>query len=183
MADLTTLANAKQWLGVTSSSDDAMLSRLVSAASDYIQTWLGRTIASATYTETRDGTGGDRLMFSNYPVTAVTSLSVDGISIPLAANSQQPGYLWNATSIRTINGYSFTRGVQNVTVAYTAGYAATPNEIEQAAIELVSLRYKDKDRIGQTSKSIGGESVTFTQQDFSDAITATLAQYKKVITL
>ena len=58
MADLTTLANVKGWLGVTATTDDALLSRLISAASDYVQTWLNRTIATQTYSETRDGSGG-----------------------------------------------------------------------------------------------------------------------------
>jgi hypothetical protein len=71
MADLTTLANVKGWLGVTATTDDALLTRLISAASDYVQKWLNRTIAVQPYTETRDGTGGYVLPLSNYPVSAV----------------------------------------------------------------------------------------------------------------
>ena len=43
-ADLTTLADVKAWLQTGQSSfpatDDAMLTRLITAASRYIQTWL-----------------------------------------------------------------------------------------------------------------------------------------------
>lgn len=182
MADLTTLANAKQWLGVTTSADDALLSRLVSAASDYIQTWLNRTIQSQAYTETRDGTGGAKLSLANYPATAVSLVSVDGISIPPSAGVNSPGYLFSPTQI-ILRGYSFTRGIQNVTLAYTAGFATTPNEIEQSAIELVSLRYKERDRIGLVSKGLAGETISYSQKDFSDAIETTLTNYKKVVLL
>ena len=50
-------------------------------------------------------------------------------------------------------------------VTYTAGYAATPPEIAQACIELVCLRYKERDRIGQVSKNLAGEVVAFSQKD------------------
>lgn len=182
MADLTTLANAKAWLSVSSATDDALLSRLISAASDYIQTWLNRDIAMATYTSIRDGNSGLRLMANNYPVSAVTSVIIDQQTIP-ASIAGGAGYVFDSTSIMLIGGYKFTRGFQNVTIQYVAGYAITPKEIEQAAIELVSMRYKERDRIGQVSKSIGGETVTFSQKDFSDSIETTLTNYKKVITL
>lgn len=183
MADLTTLANVKGWLGVTATTDDALLTRLISAASDYVQTWLNRTIAVQPYTETRDGTGGYVLPLSNYPVSAVSSLTIDGVSIPAAANAQGSGYLFTQTKLVLVGGYRFWRGLQNVVVSYTAGYATTPNEIEQATIELIAMRYKERDRIGQVSKSIGGETITFSQKDFSDAIETTLSNYRKVILL
>jgi len=62
MADLTTLANAKSWLGVSSSTDDALLQRLVTAASRLIETWCGRSFSGVvSFTETRNGPGGQRI--------------------------------------------------------------------------------------------------------------------------
>ena len=183
MADLTTLANAKQWLGITSSADDALLTRLISAASDYIQTWLNRTIASQAYSEVRDGPGGSRLMFSNYPVTAVASVKVDGITVPQSTTVLVPGWVSSGTSLAMRGGWAFSSGLQNVEISYTAGFAIVPNEIEQAAIELVGLRYKDKDRIGVTSKTLAGETISYSQKDFSDSVETTLKNYKKVISL
>lgn len=183
MADLTTLANAKAWVGVSSAADDALFSRLISAASDYIQTWLNRTIAQQPYSSNRDGPGGYRLMFKNYPVTAISSLTIDGQAIPASVNGS-PGYVFDETSVMLVGGvYRFNRGFQNVSISHTAGFATTPNEIEQACIELVAMRYKERDRIGQVSKSVGGETVTFSQKDFSDSIETTLTNYKKVISL
>jgi hypothetical protein len=121
------------------------------------------------------------MMFRDYPVTAINYLKIDGQLIP-ASFGQSSGYVYDSFSIMLI-GYSFTRGFQNVELSYTAGYAVTPTEVEQACIELLSLRYKEKDRIGQVSKSIGGEVVSFSQKDMSDSIQTTLANYKKVISL
>ncbi len=188
--DLTTLANVKGWLSppLTTTTDDALLTRLITAASQFIQTWLGRQIAPQSWSETRDGDGGTRLVFANAPVTAVASLTIDGLAIPPAPNATTPGYVFSPTVLYlrgSIIGpatdiYRFTRGVQNVAIQYTAGYAATPPEIEQACIELVGLRYKERDRIGHVSKSLSGETVTFATKDMSDDIRTVLEQYKRV---
>lgn len=182
--DLTTLANVKAWLQTGQSgfpaTDDALIARLVTAASQYIQTWLSRQIALADYLEVRDGTGGRRLQFACFPVAAVLSLTIDGQAIPRAASSGAAGYSFSPTQL-AVHGYIFSRGAHNVAVAYTAGYSTTPPEIAQACIELVALRYRERTRIGEVSKSVGGaETVTYSQKDMSDAIKTLLQQYRVV---
>lgn len=180
--DLTTLPNVKSWLGLTANTDDTLLSRMVTALSQYIQTWLNRQIASASYAETRDGTGRNRLVFADYPVTAVSSVTVDGVPIPASTGVTVPGYFFDDKSI-TLRGYVFTKGQGNVVLSYTAGYASTPVDLEQACIELIAFRYRERDRIGHSSKSLGGEVVSFTIADFPVDVKTILNNYKKVITL
>lgn len=182
MADLTTLANVKAWMGLKTADDDALLSRLITAASAYIETWTNRTFAQQTYDEVRDGTGCARMMFADFPVTAVSSVVVDGRAIPLAVAAGDQGYRFDTTGI-VLAGYVFTRGVGNVQFSYTAGYTTTPPDIEQACIELVSLRYKERDRIGHQSKSLAGETVSFMIRDFPDSVRTILGNYRKVLPL
>lgn len=184
MADLTTLANAKQWLGLpeASTDDEALLTRLISSASEFIQTWLNRDIASQDYNEARDGTGGNRLVFAEYPVSAVSSVLVDGRAIPKAENILSVGYRFTDTMI-ILNGYVFTKGYGNVELSYTAGFASIPLELEQACIELVSLRFKERDRIGHQSKSLAGETVTFFIKDMPDSVLTILRNYRRVVPL
>jgi hypothetical protein len=182
--DLTTLADVKAWLqtGQTSfpATDDALLTRLITAASQYIQTWLNRQIALADYLEVRDGSGGDRLQFACFPVTAVLSLTIDGLPIPAASSIGAAGYTFSSTQL-SVCGYRFTQGAQNVVVSYTAGYSATPPDIAQACIELVALRYRERTRIGEISRSLGGaEAVAYSQKDLSDAIKTLLQRYRLV---
>jgi hypothetical protein len=182
--DLTTLTDVKAWLqtGQASfpSTDDALLTRLITAASQYIQTWLNRQIASAGYLETRDGTGGCRLQFACYPVTAVMSLTIDGEVIPAAGSATAAGYSFSPTQL-SLRGYRFNRGAQNVVIAYTAGYSTIPPDIAQACIELVALRYRERTRIGELSRSLGGaETVAYSQKDMSDATNTLLQQYRLV---
>jgi len=60
--DLTTLGGVKAWLQTGQNpfpdTDDTLLTSLVTAASQFIQTWLGRPIAMADWVEVRDGLGG-----------------------------------------------------------------------------------------------------------------------------
>lgn len=182
MSDLTTLANVKQYLTVNVTTDDALLTRLISAASAFIQSWLNRNLASQTYTETRNGHGGYVLPLANYPVTAVSSVAVDNVAIPAASDPTQTGYVFSDKALY-LNGYCFSRGFQNVAVTYTAGFATIPLDIEQACIDLVGLKYKERNHIGQTSKTLGQETINYSQMDISDAVKATLSQYRKVITV
>jgi hypothetical protein len=179
MADLTTLPRVKEWLAITASTNDALLSRLISAASDYIETYLSRDIARTSYQSYRDGHGGRRLMFRNYPVVSLTAIKVGGVSIPPSVNGS-PGFVHTETSVTLVGGYVFEAGASNVYLEYVAGYDPIPSEIEQACIDLVSLRYRERDRIGLTSKSLAGESITFNTREFSDAVGSTLVQYKRV---
>lgn len=178
MGDLTTLAAAKGWLNVTGTSDDTLLTRLISGVSAAAQQRMGRIIASASYTDTRNGTGKSVMGFPTQPATAVSSVLVDGVAIPARSAPGASGYTFDVQLLRLI-GYSFTKGVQNVVLAYTAGYATTPLDLEQAVIEIVAHKYRERDRIGQTSKILAGETVNFLRDVPIDALRV-IDQYERV---
>jgi len=184
--DLTTLADVKAWLQTGQDAfpdtDDALLTRLIAAASQFVQRWLQRQIVPSDWQEIRDGTGGTRLAFANIPVSAVLSLSIDGLAIPPspADGGHGAGYVFSPTEL-ALRGYVFTRRAQNVIVTYTAGFAVTPSDIAQAAIELVSQRYLERTHIGEVSRALGGaETVSYSQQDMSGDVKLLLSQYRLV---
>jgi hypothetical protein len=185
--DLTTLGAVKAWLQTGQNpfpdTDDTLLGNLVTAASQFIQTWLGRPIAMADWVEVRDGTGGQRLAFANIPVCAVLSLTIDGIDIPPVRGGRgfAAGYVFSPTEL-VVRGYALTRRAQNVVVTYTAGYLAPPPELAQACVELVCQRYRERTRTGEVSKALAsGETVTYSQKDMSDDIKTVLSRYQAVV--
>jgi len=180
MADLTTTADVKAWLNITGNSDDAVIARLVTAVSNYIQSWLNRTFAMATYTDISNGNNESTKMFSNYPVQSVSSVTISGVAIPASADGIAYGYVFDDQSLALI-GTTCGRGLKNVRITYTAGYSSVPFEIAQACIELVAIRYRERTRVGEVSKSLGGETVSFTQKDMPDSVRTILNNYKKVI--
>src|SRR5690348_5770161 len=186
-ADLTTLADVKAWLqsgeGVFPDSDDLLLIRLITAASRFIETWLMRPIALVDWREVRDGTGGRHLVLANFPVVAVSSLSIDGMTIPPAPSDggSGTGYVPTPTGLH-LRGYVFSRRTQNVIVTYTAGYAAVPPDIAQACIELVCQRYRERTHIGEVSGAVSGiETISYSQRDMSADVKLLLTQYRAVV--
>jgi hypothetical protein len=183
MADLVNLADVKQWLGVTTIVDDAVLGRLVAAASGFVEIYLGRRVLEATFDESYDGTGGEVLalpLLPGQPITAVLSLMIDARAVLPRAVNGGAGYRFDANCI-TLDGDRFTRGRRNVALVYRAGFAVAPPEIAQACIELAALRYRERDRIGHVSKSVAGETVSFSQKDMPAQLAALLAKYQRVV--
>ncbi len=154
VGDLTTLANVKAFLGVTATTSDAFLQSRIAAVSGQIRGWLSRSsLLSQSYTDTYDGTGGRKLMLRNWPVTAISALTINGTSIAAGSypagssggvvsfdgdfldawDGLPPGYYFStwdgyAPGRRIpleLNGFRFYRGSQNIQVTYTAGYRRT----------------------------------------------------------
>ena len=86
-SDLTSLADCKAWLGLTSTGDDAVLASLITAISAAVLADLGRTVLPRVVTDTRDG-GGTSLPLGQWPVSSVLAVSVDGAAL---AASPVPG--------------------------------------------------------------------------------------------
>jgi hypothetical protein len=144
---LTTLATVKDEIGITDDTADARLQRWIDEASERIETYLGRVLASETVRETFRLTGAPgSLGLARRPVTAIASIEVDGVTL---ASDQ---YEIDATAglLHTISGdrrvWWFGR---SVTVIYTAGYAsisALPRPIEAACLGLLRHRWAARDR-------------------------------------
>lgn len=182
MADLTTLAAVKAYGSIAGTELDTLLGTLITRASAAIENFLQGSVLSAPYTETRNGTGGTAMLLAEYPVTAVSSLSIDGTTIPAAPAYGQPGW-WLANRTLLLAGYRFTRGRGNVLVSYTAGYASTPPDIEQACIETVMLALKRRDHIDVSSKSLAGETISFITAELTPSAKQVLGAYRRVAPL
>ena len=147
-SDLAVLADVKAWLSGSSgigTSDDALLSRLITDISGAIYACLSRPwLIPRQVTERYDGGGKRRLWLKRFPALSIASLVVDGVAVPAAPQPgsgitwPQAGYLldpWDGVPpgrIQAIDvyglwglgqpNYNFGAGRQNVLVTYTAGY-------------------------------------------------------------
>jgi hypothetical protein len=160
---------------------DALLARMITAASQFVENWIGYPVASQSYALVLDGHGGDVLPLGGKPpLTGVTSLVIDGVAIPPAALVTDSGYRFSPSSV-WVQGYLFTRGRGNIGLTCTRGWAATPADLEQAVIEVIAVRFKERDRIGQDSASMQGQNVTFSTRDVPASVKTVLQGYKKVV--
>lgn len=156
-SDLTTLANAQAWVGDSTSASDPVIVRLITAVSTQIQAWLGYQVASQSYTRTFDGRGGHTQMLPDRPVSAVASVTVDNIAIQAAPDAVSFGFVFDGSSV-SLRGYHFHRGVQNVAIAYTAGYATVPFDIEQACLDWLNMAFAGRDRDPSISSRKAGDT-------------------------
>jgi hypothetical protein len=178
--DLVSLADVKAYLGGDlQSNDDAVLTRLISAASAFLVTACARPILERSYSDLYGGKGNGRLYLRHTPVTGVTSLSIDGSTVPKAMAPGEPGWRLNGNVI-LLFGHWFHRGLVNVAVTYTAGYATPPADVAEAVMELVGLRYRGRDRLGKVSEGIGSMATTsYAQRDVSPFVASVIARYSR----
>jgi hypothetical protein len=185
MAELTTLADVKGWLGVTTSAMDATLTRLIEAAEARIRGICGSrdSFLTATFVETFDGDAAQIIRLKNGPITSITSIVADGVTISsdlysFNASRGVVGFTHPARSTywstampsgllvtgRSFNSPSFGNGFNTVTVTYVAGYAnqaAVPADLQQAAVELAGLYFQAMERDpGINSETLGSYSYT-----------------------
>ena len=182
--DLTTLDNVKAWLPDMAqvTAYDDLLSRLITAASRAVCNYTGRPIFDVLgYAELYDGGGQGFLVLRQWPATQVLSVALSDGTF-LTDYTLEPPLAGGGAQRLVLAQDCFPRGRANITIDYEAGYGAIPDDVEQAVIELVGERFRARERIGLTSKGLGGQETTaYSAAAFSDTVLALLAPYRRVI--
>jgi len=177
---LTEVATVKEALGVSSATFDAIIARLIDAATDAIEEHVRHTFAKQTYIETVAGSDHPLLLLTNVPIVGTPTIICDSSPITdfvvqdavVGSLYRQVGWAreswigWN-TEARRITG---TENL-NFSVTYEAGYVmpseanrTLPNQIEQACIETVVAWYKGKARDKSVkSKKVGDLQIIYTE--------------------
>lgn len=185
LVDLATLAQVKLEMNIPedNTDQDDLLQTILTAASRFIASYCNRVLVKQPVTEQRDGSGSNRLMFCEYPVSAVTSVAVDGTTITPAQGYSDVGYRFSKTQL-ILNVQNFTRGAANCALSYVAGYDPIPQDLAQVAVELTMYKYKANPKLGVVgAQTIDGQSITFNAGlDLTPSMKTCLdSQYKKVI--
>lgn len=178
---LTSVENVKQFLGINISDDDALLDALVTQASAYIEQWISRSVGLNEYTDVFDGYGKTTYMFTNFPAQSVSHVYVNDIEIFPSTGVTDSGYIFDETRLVLRGSKYFVQGQMNCSVTYMAGYATVPNELVIICTELVAFHYKQRERIGVTSKNLGGETISFSQENIPPAVKAIMINWRKVV--
>lgn len=193
-SDLTTLARVKRYLkiDVGSTTDDALLGDLITSMSGWFELQIHRVVKSRQYTELysypKDVTLSGRTMavvLHNLPVISIDAVTLDGLPVVARATLDGDGYVVVNERLVIVGSpyvgsYSWYPNVNNISVLYTAGFAAVPPEIEQAVVELTAWRYKEQDRIGQAAKTTGQETISFMPFAAPLSVTTVIDQYRRI---
>lgn len=185
--DLTTLADVKAWLTIqpADTTFDVMLARLITACSMAMQAYMSRDIPVTAYSKTFNGDGRWEKMLPVFPIQSITALTIMGQAIPagtVSNGTQSTGYFFDEDTVY-LNGYCFNKGVQNCSISLTAGLQSSDPDLlslAQGCIETVGLRFRERSRIGEVSKSVNGEVISFSQKDFPDDVMTLMNQLRNI---
>jgi hypothetical protein len=155
--DLTTLANVKDELSVTDGTSDAVLRRYISSASTAAQSFCNRVFALETVSEAFfPETPAQRrlsyapvgpLQLTRWPLVTVTSVTEDG-TLLVVGDDYVVDYTTGQLTRVDDDGLVLAWPRVLITVVYSAGYATTPSDLEDAVIRMVTQRYSAKGRDG-----------------------------------
>lgn len=194
--DLVKLADVKAWLDIdlADTKDDTLLQTLITGVSQAMLTPIGiSTFVTQAYSEVYDGSGTPMQALRQVPITAVASLTINTYSIVASPDGVKSGFAFDKFALKLVGAPApypanfgvpgvFIRGFQNVAVTYTAGYAAIPFDIQEAAKEWCAVRYRARRFIGITSKHLAtGETVSFSQKAMPDFVKGVLRLYQRNI--
>lgn len=181
---LTTLAKVKAWLGETSNAKDTLLESLIKSCSAEISNAVNRNLEQASYTEIIDGNGRNRVTLKNWPISVVLSVNVHGklFDVLEPADFTSTGVKVSGRCLVCQN-VVFEKGLANVIVEYVAGYDPVPEDLDQACVELVTHRFKNErgDKQGVSSKSLAGETISFSHKALPESVRSVLNDYKNVV--
>lgn len=151
--DLTTLANVKAELSASDNASDTILRRYITGASAAAAQYCNRVFAVETVSEQflpdhagRLFRGGVKpLQLSRWPLVAVTSATENAILLV-----ENTDYLVDKVNgqLTRLDSSAYQRSWSPLplTIVYSAGYATTPPDLEDAIIRMVTKRWSAKGR-------------------------------------
>lgn len=177
--DLTTLSAIKDALQLEVDTFDAMLQRLISAATDTISQYAGRVYARQSYQEIVAGTNWPNLALTHTPIVGTPTIIIDSEPVTdFSVQDAEAGILYRQLGWDKkawvgwmVEQYTLPSTEElNITVDYTAGYLLPgeddrdlPFDVEQACITTVCDWYRRHQRGGGDvqSRKVGDLSITY----------------------
>lgn len=136
----------------------ALKATILNSAQEVVSNYLEYSIKSTSYSDDVSGIGNNRLYLFAQPVTAVSSVSINGQTLASTDYS-----IVNARYLKLASGV-WPVGVENVHVEYTAGWSAQtfPELVKMVCLQIAALMLEEANgNIGITGKSFADNSRNF----------------------
>ncbi len=114
------------------------------------------------------------------PWNSDVGVTLNGAAMTLVSGPPAPGQ-YQLTQSSGAYQYNFNASDVSGAGTLVITYGATPADMEQAVIELLSERFKTRSRIGQDSVHLASETVSYSTKDMNDFVKSTLQQYRNVV--
>ena len=186
--DLVTWADIQDDIGAKG-ADEALVTRLITAASQWANVWTGRKLASRAYATQDadtmyDGNGTNSFYLTQYPITAIASVYEDddrtfATSSLIAATE----YIYYPDSGKLLFDSMRTNvGNQNYRVYFTAGFVTVPEDLANQITILVDWWYKSYNthRFGVKSTGVDDQRIVY-EIGVPDQVKEALLYYKRMV--
>lgn len=173
---LTSVVAAKEYLkiSVAETSEDTLIESLVNAVTDQIEAYCNRKLKERVVVDEEfDGMDSDTLILPDYPLSSVSSVKIDGVLVDAAEYKLRKGM---GAIVRLKS--KWPKGVLNLQVSYTAGYANVPANLELACKHTVMFYYKTD--VANFSRTYG-EGFVLRPDALPRQTQMLLAPYRKVL--
>jgi hypothetical protein len=155
---LINMQDLKVMFRMTDATDDDVLIEILKRVDAEVKQYCTRDFELATYTETRSGDGTRIYRCAQYPIVSVTSL-YDDVNRLYTSDTLIPADSYrveNDSGIIVLDGIVFYKGLGNIKVVYSAGFAAgsIPEDLRQACLMMARKYYLENQ---STYNSINGE--------------------------
>ena len=200
MADLVTLQQYKDFVGLQGVQNDAKINVIIDNVSQLVKTYCGTTIIDyasnnkVEYFNIKD-TMVDTIITEESPIIQVVSVQertsqADAYVTLITENSDSSGkyeYVVDDDSDSIIRTNStgnkhWPKGMKSVKVTYKAGYTSTPEDLKLAVFDLIKYYLKDerKDRMSIAGATVENATSTSLRNNigFPDHIKRILDLYK-----
>lgn len=144
-AEPLSLTEAKSWLRVDGSDEDALIESLITSARDQVEEYTARTLINRTVTLKLDEVEVDEdadIWLPYGPVSAITSVTYYSSDDAATVESADDYYL--AGDRLTHEGaWTTERDWASITVLYTAGYGAGRDDLPAGLVHAVRVCLSD----------------------------------------
>lgn len=168
---LTSVADVKELLGITGSTQDNLITRNINYATKIILNYCGVTSFNSTaYIEYYDGIGGNELVLRNKPVIHMTSVEwrdEAGNNASFELLDTEDFFVdEEAGIIKSLIGLGGT--YHNWKITYTAGYATIPDDLAEACARMAAFMLEN----GTAGTSIKSKQEGQRKVEYFDSSTA-----------
>lgn len=167
MANLVTMTEFKDYVGITSGEQDTKIKNLLLYVSDFIKLYCGRTFvdnyANGAYTNiTEYWAGGAQYYYTKeFPLRTLESVKLSqDMGLTYTTLTVGIDYAIDKEKDRIYMPYGdIYTGVNSYEFVYTGGYATTPDSLKVAVLDLIQYYMKQESAPRKTSGSISIEYI------------------------
>jgi len=200
--DIVTLAQVKDYMGVTDTTNDAMFAVWITMLSQMIENILMQPVQPITTEEILDGDGSSKLFLNKGRIVDLvadpgTASKLDSLECRDSALVdweriiEDTGLYYldpkSSWCIELLDNYVFPKGQKNIRVYYSAGFSPLPADIVKVVLEMMQVMWDEskagkQPRLGMTSKnrSGAGSGLGDSFLDMNPRWKLTLDRYKRL---